>query len=250
MEDISQQTIIIIEIKTIQIKTFLTLTIGAAYTFPKTKILLGDLDIIIQLHDNRHHVIGGDFNAKHCIWNNTKRNSNGFTIKNHFELHNYQIIHSPTYMYVQTDQVCVQTAPSNIDMSLTNVSNLHNGHITDDLSSNHLPVEPLLQMHKISNRQVSNTITDWSTYAKLCSKKKKNGPHPYHLLPQIYRKVEHNLHKNRYRVLADYLINELDLGPQNTESQNDISNVNTATINPPTKKPQNVKPPSAYIHSK
>ncbi|KOX70238.1 hypothetical protein WN51_05516 [Melipona quadrifasciata] len=43
--------------------------------------------------------------------------------------------------------------------------------------------------------------------------------------------------KNRHNIFADCFINELDSGPQNTESHNDITNVKTATNpNPPAKK--------------
>ena len=43
--------------------------------------------------------------------------------------------------------------------------------------------------------------------------------------------------KNRYKVFSDCVINELDSDPKNTESQNDIPNMNPATnLNPPTKK--------------
>ena len=90
--------------------------------------------------------------------------------------------------------------PSNIDIFLIYVPYLHNCHAIDDLSSNHLPIELTLQMHKISNRQVNNTITDWSTYVKLCSKKKINPNLPTTATIDTEIKNLYQLINNSYRI--------------------------------------------------
>ena len=77
-------------IDTIKIKLIITPTLT-----PKTKVTEIDLDNIIPPHETGHFIIGGDFNAKHPIWNNLNRNANGSKIKNHSD----QIIHSLTYTH-------------------------------------------------------------------------------------------------------------------------------------------------------
>ena len=86
VEDTPQQTLPNIGTVEIKLKTTPPLTIGAAYASPKISITKIDLDHIIPPHQVGHFIIGGDFNAKHSIWNNITRNANGSKIKNHADL--------------------------------------------------------------------------------------------------------------------------------------------------------------------
>ena len=78
-----------IEFLSIRTKTTPSITVGATYAPPKTKMSFSDLDLIIPHNGLGHYIIDGDFNAKHHIWNNPRKNRNGSTIKNHAELRNY-----------------------------------------------------------------------------------------------------------------------------------------------------------------
>lgn len=65
--------------------------------------------------------IRDDFNAKHQLWNNISRNTNGVIIKNHAKAENYQILQSHSYTYKQPN-----CNPSNTDIFLTNALYTHN----------------------------------------------------------------------------------------------------------------------------
>ena len=55
-------------------------------------------------------------------------------LKNHAEANNYQIIHSKTYTHRKPN-----SNPTNIDIFLSNLPNLHKVVTIDALSSNYLP---------------------------------------------------------------------------------------------------------------
>ena len=105
-----------IEALTVKTKTTPGFCIGAAYAPPTNRITQADMDQLIHTSNTKYYLIGGDFNGKHQLWNNIKKNANGMVIKKHADTENYQIIHSPTYSYRQP-----HCAPSNIDIFLTNL---------------------------------------------------------------------------------------------------------------------------------
>ena len=95
--------------------------------------------------------------------NNTKRN--GSILKNHSELHNYQIIHSSTYTHRKPN--CTS---SNIEIFLSNVPFPQNYHAIDDLPSNHLPIVLSLTTQHNAKGQHQTEQTDWGTFAKNCNR--------------------------------------------------------------------------------
>ena len=161
VEDTPRPSVSSIEFLSVKLKISPALTIGAAYVSPKNKITAFDLDAITSYHGPGYFLIGGDFNAKHKNWNNLNRNANGSTLKNHSELHNFHILHSPTY----TDRLPNRT-PSNIDIFLTNALYFHECQLIDDLPSNHFPVSLKLHTLITEKRYKQREQTDWEAYAK------------------------------------------------------------------------------------
>ena len=102
-----------IESVTATIKTTPPITIGAAYVSPANKITSSELDEITNKNATKYYLIGGDYNAKHQLWNNLNRNANGSTLRKHSDAERYQIIHSPTYTHRQPNR-----RPSNLDIFL------------------------------------------------------------------------------------------------------------------------------------
>ena len=84
------------------------------YSYTSSVSVVND---IILLHGTEYFLIDGDFNAKHCIWNNLNSNANGLAIKNYSKFQDYQIIHSPTYIHRQPN-----CTPNNIPISTNNIT--------------------------------------------------------------------------------------------------------------------------------
>ncbi|XP_043527360.1 uncharacterized protein LOC122537826 [Frieseomelitta varia] len=154
VKDIQQPNPSGIEILIVKLKIIPAIIIGTAYSPPTNKI--NHLDNIIPHHGSGYFLIGGDFNAKHGLWNNTKRNRNGTTIKNHTELHNYQIIHSPTFTHRQPNS---QT-PSNIDIFLSNIPYLYDNRQPAIKSPSYRAKNIHTQNNKETEHQRNSTKTD------------------------------------------------------------------------------------------
>ena len=163
-DNIPQPHTTTMETATIRLKIARDIIIGAAYAPPTNKITSSDLDEITVKSPTKYYLIGGDFNAKHQLWNNITRNSNGTTIKNHAEAESYLIIHSPTYTHKQPN-----SNPSNIDIFLSNIPYPYKITTLDELSSNHLPVMLTIQLTSgiRSNRGVQTT--NWGLYKTICN---------------------------------------------------------------------------------
>ena len=120
VEDTPQTSVSSIEFLLVKLKISPALTIGAACVPPKNKITAYDLDAITFYHGLEYFLIGRDFNAKYKNWNNLNRNDNGSILKNHSELYNFHILHSPTYTHRLPNRT-----PSNIDIFLANAPYFH-----------------------------------------------------------------------------------------------------------------------------
>lgn len=95
---------------------------------PKTLIKLTTLDPTTQF------LIGGDFNARHVLWNNKRNNLNSKTIKEFIDKHPVNIIFpsSPTFLRSKCASI--------IDIFLTNITVLTKCYTKNDLSSSYKQV--------------------------------------------------------------------------------------------------------------
>ena len=164
IEDTIQPPTNNIEIVTTRIKTSPPITVGAAYVPPSAKITQTDLDQITNKLPTQFYLIGGDFNAKHQQWNNTKRNNNGTAIKKHAEAERYQVTHSPTFTHRQPN-----CRPSNIDIFLSNLPYPHHITTLDTLSFNHLPVKLTIELTSINRKNKLIKHTNWDRFRNICN---------------------------------------------------------------------------------
>ena len=156
-----------IEVITLRTKNTFKITLGAVYAPPSVKLTTTDRDAIISQVPTKLYLIGGDLNAKHQLWNNPCKNTNGSTLKKHSETQNYQILHSPTYTHRQPN-----CRPSNIDIFLSNIPYAYNIRTLDELSSNYLPVLFTISLNHNPRRTPTTKYTNWEKYRQICNSAK------------------------------------------------------------------------------
>lgn len=87
-------------------------------------------------------LIGGDFNARHSYWNNSRSNKNGKTLQEVSELLDIHIWHPENHTHFPLNGM----SPTTIDIFISkNIKNIANIESINDLSSDHIPV--LLQLN-------------------------------------------------------------------------------------------------------
>ena len=145
-----------------------SLIVGAVYITPKTKITEEHLDNLTA-HPSPF-IIGGDFNAKHTLWNNCTNNRLGNTLHKHLHKNNYHIEHSNTFSHQAP-----RANPSNIDFFFSNLSFHTKCTTINELSSNHLPVlcEIENQIKPFTNYTITNT--NWDNYRAICNRLQINS---------------------------------------------------------------------------
>jgi len=116
--------------------------------------------LICYVRDCLPIVLGGDFNAKHKLWNNFSNNTRGVQLYKYIQKNDISLIHSDTYSYEAPHRNA-----SNIDIFLIKDVPYNNSCYTiNDLSSNHFLV--LLKFDRVNLTKTELTLrkTDWSAF--------------------------------------------------------------------------------------
>jgi len=79
----------------IKVQANLNLIVGVAYVIPNTQFFFDSFDNMFQ--GNISIIVGGDYNAKHRVWNNFYNNTRGVRLYSY--LQNISIIHSSMHFH-------------------------------------------------------------------------------------------------------------------------------------------------------
>lgn len=110
-------------------------TLVSAYNPPNKSLLATDIDLLLGL--GKSVIIGGDFNAKHQMWNCCRSNRNGKNLFNHLQKNDFNILHPDSPTHYPPNSI----HPSTLDLVLTKNSPSISLLTTEQLlSSDHLPV--------------------------------------------------------------------------------------------------------------
>ena len=92
-------------------------------------------DLVKLTRHRQNFILAGDLNAKHQAWGNTRSNPNGKVVHNDLQASSYIILSpdSPT-------RLSRSGVHSTIDFFITNMANLSNPIVYQELSSDHFPV--------------------------------------------------------------------------------------------------------------
>nr|XP_012152027.1 PREDICTED: RNA-directed DNA polymerase from mobile element jockey-like [Megachile rotundata] len=132
--------------------------VGVAYVPPSTTLSPSHLDKLISI--GSPFVIGGDFNAKHRHWNNSRANHSGKTLYHHFSNNNYDVIFPNHFA-----RLAPGVSPSTLDIFLID-SDLSFICDTRDLGpSDHSPV--VLAASTESPSRGIDVEIDWEKYRSL-----------------------------------------------------------------------------------
>jgi len=146
------------DITLIKITSGINLTVGVIYVPPKAQFNFESLSNIIK--DYSPIILGGDYNAKHRLWNNYTNNTRGIQLYRYMLNNDVTIIHSNTYTHKLPHRKA-----SNIDIFLTkNVSYTSSCYTENDLTSNHLPVILKFDCVNVSKNELKLSKTDWDEF--------------------------------------------------------------------------------------
>lgn len=101
----------------------LSLFVGTVCNPPNNILNSKDLDIITGI--SYPLIVGGDFNARHSIWNNITNNCSGITLFSHSQRGSYEIV-NPNEFTFHNNHHC---HPSTLDIFLVNHPNLSKNYL-------------------------------------------------------------------------------------------------------------------------
>ena len=129
--------------------------LGVVYISQGDQLTTDILNILTNL--GSPYIIGGDWNAKHKLWNNFTSNRAGNTLFKHYQTHRYRIVHPQDFTFQSGKR-----KPSTLDFFLTDIQKNFKCTITDDFNTNHRPV--MITPTNTNITQNLHTTTDWTSY--------------------------------------------------------------------------------------